>query len=521
MEKHRFTLICAAALAAAGLFSCKTDKGLAFAGRDWHVDDTTGEVVGGDGLRFAAGGHPAADTEIIGDNRAAEAHKGLDSYLRSICGSFDIAIDTILFYMPEQGLLCATYSEAASPLKPLSVTTPIYDDGRPFTAWVRPDDTERWDRKDNEMYTNIALRKRGKQLMRLDRLSYRGRDIALIHIFQQGTKKFREMEFSEDASHWADPSSLSSLEIAGDFLDRGRKTSFTNLLKGMEAVPEGTEADYMELIGKADSCFMANDPAGACGYFERAFRLNRFIRGSHLSNAAEANAMSGNPTRAVDLLYRRMAAEPRWYTDLEGKDVFRPLRGDARWGALVDSVTARKRRIEADYDLRMKATLEEVARTDQEVRYRYINALNAPKPDSAEIARIGNEILAVDAKNLATVTAILDKYGWVGSDKVGEATSAIWLVIQHSNLEVQKKYFPMMEEAARKGDIPKSFVALTDDRINVNEGKPQKYGSQLMKDKTGRHRPFPLLDESRVDEWRKEAGLEPLDEYLKAMDRQM
>lgn len=508
-------------LSASVLLACKTQKSPVFAGYDWQVDKTTGEIVGDGSLRFAAGAQPAAGAEIIGDSRAAEAHKGLDSYLRDICGSFDIAVDTILFYMPEQGLLCATFSELAPPLKPMSVTTPVYDDNRPFTAWVRPDDTERWDRKDNEMYTNIALRKRDKQLLRLDRLTYRGHDIALIHIFQQDTKKFREMGFSEDAAHWADPSTLSSLEIAGDFLDRGRETSFANLLKGMVSALEGTETDYMELIGKADSCFMANNPAGACGYFERAFRLSRFIRGSHLSNAAEANALSGNPVRAVDLLCRRMRTESRWYTDLGEKEVFRALHGDPRWGELVDSMTARKRRIEAGYDLRLKATLEDVARTDQEVRYRYINALNAPKPDSAEIARIGNEILATDAKNLATVTGILDKYGWVGSDKVGEATSAIWLVIQHSNLEVQKKYFPLMEEAARKGDIPKSFVALTDDRINVNEGKPQKYGSQLKKDRTGHHRPFPLLDESRVDEWRKEVGLEPLEDYLKAMDRQM
>ena len=52
----------------------------------------------------------------------------------------------------------------------------------------------------------------------------------------------------------------------------------------------------------------------------------------------------------------------------------------------------------------------------------------------------------------------------------------------------------------------------------VFEGRPQIYGSQLPQDEDGRYVPFELLDAQKVDDWRKEVGMEPLEEYLKNMN---
>jgi hypothetical protein len=49
------------------------------------------------------------------------------------------------------------------------------------------------------------------------------------------------------------------------------------------------------------------------------------------------------------------------------------------------------------------------------------------------------------------------------------------------------------------------------------EGKPQRYGSQIEEDERGNPRLYQLLDESKVDEWRSEMGMEPLKDYLRKM----
>jgi hypothetical protein len=42
-----------------------------------------------------------------------------------------------------------------------------------------------------------------------------------------------------------------------------------------------------------------------------------------------------------------------------------------------------------------------------------------------------------------------------------------------------KKYFPQIEEAVKNGDLSKQQYALMKDRILMDEGKPQIYGSQI------------------------------------------
>ena len=55
---------------------------------------------------------------------------------------------------------------------------------------------------------------------------------------------------------------------------------------------------------------------------------------------------------------------------------------------------------------------------------------------------------------------------------------AVWLVFQHNPLEQQKEFLPQLEEAVRNGDIAPMYLAMLKDRINVREGRPQKYGTQ-------------------------------------------
>jgi uncharacterized protein DUF6624 len=52
------------------------------------------------------------------------------------------------------------------------------------------------------------------------------------------------------------------------------------------------------------------------------------------------------------------------------------------------------------------------------------------------------------------------------------------------------------------------------DRVAMNEGRPQQYGTEVADVNDGEAVPWPIDDPARVDEQRARIGLQPLSEYL-------
>jgi len=74
------------------------------------------------------------------------------------------------------------------------------------------------------------------------------------------------------------------------------------------------------------------------------------------------------------------------------------------------------------------------------------------------------------------VEEIINKYGWLGADVVGEhGNQTIWLIIQHSDLATQERYLPMMREAAKNVKASASDLAYLEDRVALRQGKKQIY----------------------------------------------
>jgi len=122
-----------------------------------------------------------------------------------------------------------------------------------------------------------------------------------------------------------------------------------------------------------------------------------------------------------------------------------------------------------------------------------------------------------DSVNLVKVKAILDKHGWLGPDVIGNSGSlTLFLVIQHADKQTQEKYLPAMREAASNGKAAPANLALLEDRVALEEGKKQIYGSQIGRDeKTGKFYIRPIEDEINVDTRRAAVGLPPLKDYVK------
>ena len=127
--------------------------------------------------------------------------------------------------------------------------------------------------------------------------------------------------------------------------------------------------------------------------------------------------------------------------------------------------------------------------------------------------RLLGEMNRTDREDLAQLETIIAKYGWPGKSLVGaEASISAWLIMQHADRVTQKKYLEMMTKAAQAGELNRSQVAMTIDRVLVSEEKPQVYGSAF-KEVNGQFVPEPIQDEAGLDARRKEVGLPPFAEY--------
>ncbi len=119
----------------------------------------------------------------------------------------------------------------------------------------------------------------------------------------------------------------------------------------------------------------------------------------------------------------------------------------------------------------------------------------------------------VHERNADRLAALLEQHGWPTRALVGEdGVQAAWLVAQHaiSRPALQRQALALLRAATSTGEVPAAQVAMLEDRIRCNEGRPQRYGTQFDWDEQGRLSPLPIEDEAGVDARRREVGLGPL-----------
>jgi len=115
---------------------------------------------------------------------------------------------------------------------------------------------------------------------------------------------------------------------------------------------------------------------------------------------------------------------------------------------------------------------------------------------------------------------IVAKVGWPTISKVGEvASNKAWLLVQHADhdVEFQKQCLELMK-AVPEGEVTKRQVAYLEDRVAVNEKRPQTYGTQFW-EHGDIYEPRPMIDPDHVDERRVAIGMETLEEYREQLRR--
>ncbi|WP_316803876.1 DUF6624 domain-containing protein [Pedobacter nototheniae] len=177
--------------------------------------------------------------------------------------------------------------------------------------------------------------------------------------------------------------------------------------------------------------------------------------------------------------------------------------------------------------LKLKEQLDSILQTDQGIR-EFVDSetsekrkdtlaqfFNYPKEELKKHA--WNIMPKIDSANLKKVEIIISKYGYPGKTLVGEpANTAVFYVIQHNPTKISA-YYPLIEKAGKKGELPFKYVAMMLDRKLTQKGEDQIYGTQVYglminNPGTGKKEFFqyvmPIKDPKNVNKRRKKAGFD-------------
>jgi hypothetical protein len=166
-------------------------------------------------------------------------------------------------------------------------------------------------------------------------------------------------------------------------------------------------------------------------------------------------------------------------------------------------------------DAGLRDELLAMARADRDARRDLPRVLLSDEPYPVALRDL-------DAVHAARLWEILDDYEcWPGRRLVGDdGTEAAWMLVHHAvfDPELQRRSLEMLELAVDCDDAPARHLALLLDRVRTADGRPQLYGSQLVRADDGDGiEPWPIDDAALVDRRRAAVGLGPLDEYVRAM----
>jgi hypothetical protein len=186
-------------------------------------------------------------------------------------------------------------------------------------------------------------------------------------------------------------------------------------------------------------------------------------------------------------------------------------------GLLIVNLSFGQTQNKKSLDKSLMIQLDTIHKLDQHYRQQMSEIEKKYGAQSEEFITNVLQTNKTDSLNLIEVEKILAERGWLGADVIGEqGNKTLFLVIQHSDLETQLKYLPMMREAVQLGNARKIDFALFEDRTAMRQGKRQIYGSQISKNyDTGEVYVCPLIEPEKVNERRAEVGLGAIEEYVK------
>ncbi len=277
---------------------------------------------------------------------------------------------------------------------------------------------------------------------------------------------------------------------------------------------------YSEYVKKAWALYESNSYKESAEMYKKAFdELDGKAVPGDRYNAACSYALAQDKEQSFYHLFR-LAEHPavryKNYNHISSDSDLLSLHDDKRWSKLLELVQSNKNEAEKYLEKDLVVMLDSIYLEDQKYRRQIDEVEEQYGRDSEEMEKHWELINAKDSINLILVSNLLDERGWLGAEIVGDqGNRALFLVIQHADIDTQLKYMPMMKEAVKKGDASASSLAMLEDRVAIRQGKRQIYGSQMTRDtESGEFYVSPLVDPENVNARRAEVGLGSIEEYV-------
>lgn len=270
-----------------------------------------------------------------------------------------------------------------------------------------------------------------------------------------------------------------------------------------EAVPSDVQA-----ASNADYCAMALDPSDLD---ERLRDLAQIIENDDRSRTEEEVAVALLVSAGL-----QVARSSRH----DCAEAFSS--GAARFEAMLESLTrvlkgqGRYKR-SRDRDIaRIQKSIANTWRDDQIARQVYIALQTDSRTGDAYWAsRLATaHVTMIDARATRLMRDLLDQWDWIDRDRFGAKVSDYaWLLVQHADHhpEFQKLALSRMAPYLSGGGIKKANYAFLFDRVAVNAGRMQRFGTQPVWDCTpdGQLKLQPVEDSERLDERRASLDMKP------------
>ena len=292
-----------------------------------------------------------------------------------------------------------------------------------------------------------------------------------------------------------------------------RRTHICGLLVLLSSTAMAQDKSSYERGSQHANALLHNgDYARAGQAFERLFASHKlYIQPFDQYNAACAWARAGNKDKAFEVLF---AVAKSQHGDIDGDKIWnnyirylfdpdlQSLVTDDRWEEFRRMIYSKRHPI--------ANTLDTIILDD----YKHRKKL---EKDRAEVWKLEQQIL--DSMNVVRIEKIFSQYGWPSRELAGKRAGVILVkALMHAPVDIKKKYLPLLRDAVAARKVYWEALPALEDRIAIEEGRRQKYGTQVATDERGVYYLLPVENCDSLESWRRKAGLPPMRDFLKGSD---
>jgi hypothetical protein len=301
------------------------------------------------------------------------------------------------------------------------------------------------------------------------------------------------------------------------------KKSLFSILFLVTILSKGFSQDYATLVMQGYKIYGEKDYEKSVQTFEQAFKLAKPKSGD-LYNAACSATLGKQIEKAFSFLEQAVDFGYSNITHLKSDTDLESLHQDRRWQEILLKIEKK----EAEELAKLKypkitQLLDSMSVSDQSVRNKNTDLRKkGVNRESPEMRSVIQEMKLVDSLNLIVIKRLFKQHGFLGFEEVGKKGSHnFWLIIQHSDQDpkFQDDVLQEMKKHIERKNADGTDYAYLIDRVNVNTGKLQMYGTQARRSHaTDKVEILNLFEPENVNKRRAEVGLGTIEEYIEMLD---